>query len=231
MGCGSSMRGLARAGWLCAVLAINAAAAPERDDTDWPAWVDAEEKLRQQIAQVNDGELVFLDRDIGSAIHHHSTRILISDRSLVDGWVVLEQCHDHLDRVSAAQILFNPERSRALEVVSFRNMDTAFAQDNTIQLRGIRDASEVCLRAESRALHLLDAGVFELQNGPFMRRFLDGYYPLRVSLQIDHPADLMLADFSPEAQPGFRVRQMPGHVSIEALFEGQLRTRLRFLAP
>ena len=214
-------------GWASASVA---AAGPGDADTDWTSWVDEEEALRQRIATVNEGDLDFITGQPQDVVHHHRSRILISDTSLLDGWVQLEQCHFNLDRVAAAQIVFNPQRSRGLEVVSFRNIDNAFAEANSIQLQGIRDDSEICLRAESRALHSDDAAVFELRNGPYMRRFLDGYYPLRLSLRIDHPRSLVLADFSPETQPGFAVTQADDHIAIEALFEGQLRTRFRFLA-
>ena len=206
-----------------------AATAPGDADADWPRWVDEQEALRQRIAAVNERDLDFIPGQTQGVVHHHRSRILISDSSLLDGWVQLEQCHVNLDRVAAAQIVFNPQRSRGLAVVSFRNIDHAFAEANTIQLQGVRDDSEICLRAESRALHSDDAAVFELQNGPFMRRFLDGYYPLRLSLRIDHPRSLVLADFSPETQPGFAVTQADDHIDIEALFNGQLRTRFRFL--
>ena len=210
-------------------LALQAVTAAARDDDDWPAWVDEEEALRQRIAEVNEGELAFLDKGTERAVHHHDSRILITESSLRDGWVVMEQCHQDLDRVPAAQIVFNPERSRALEVLSYRNMEAAFAEANTVQLRGIGDASQICLRAETRALHSDGVDVFELHNGPFMRRFLDGYYPLRLSMRIDYPASLRLADHVPEIQPGFAVSQAPGRVDVEAVFEGRLHTRFRFL--
>ena len=87
----------------------------------------------------------------------------------------------------------------------------------------------VCVHAESQALRQLEDGVFELQNGPFMRRFLDGYYPLRLSLRIDYPPSLALADFTPAEQGGFSVARRPGSVRVEALFEGRLRTAFRFV--
>lgn len=195
---------------------------------DWPAWVDDAERLRQQIADVNEGELDFLPGPAAAGVHHHASRVVISEQSLHDGWIVLEQCHVNLDRVAAAQILFNPTRSRNLEVVSFDNVGAAFVEANTVQLRDIRPASRVCIRSESQALHNDTDDVFELQNGPFMRRFLDGYYPLQLTLDIEFPASLTLADFSPAAQPGFAVTEAAGRVHVEALFEGRLRTRFRF---
>ena len=197
-------------------------------DQDWPAWADAEESERQRIAAVSEGELMFLHEPPSEPVHHHSSRIVISHQSLADGWVLMEQCHEHLDCVAEAQIVFNPGRTRALEVRSYHNMDTAFVESNTVQLRGIREASKVCARLETRALHSLGMQIFELRNGPFMRRFLDGYYPLQLTIQIEYPPHLELVDYAPENQPGYVVGSIPGLLNVEALFEGELRTRFRF---
>lgn len=214
-----------------AVMAISAGSATDDAvDEGWPSWARAEAELQQRIAQVNEGQLAFLAEPPGTPVHHHSNRIRVEASSLEDGWVSLEQCHHHLDRVAAAQIVFHPERSRALAVTHFENMKTAVAKGNTVQLRGVGEASVVCLYGETRALVEIGDGVYELQNGPFMRRFLDGYYPMRVSLRIEHPSQLTLADFTPAAQPGFDVSASPGRVDAEAVFEGKLRTRFRFLA-
>ena len=199
-------------------------------EDDWPEWVKAEESLHQRIADVNEGHLAFLATQPNAPVHHHHNRIVISAHSLVDGWVVLEQCHDNLDRVAASQIIFNPQRSRSLEVVSFDNIASAFAEEHSVQLRGVQAHSRVCLRLETKALRLVANDVFELKNGPFMRRFLDGFYPMRVSLVIEYPETMSLADFSPSMQPGFSVSQAPGRVRADALFEGMLRTSFRFMS-
>ncbi len=211
-------------------VAAGGAIAAGQDADDWPDWVDEQERMRARIAQVNEGELAFLRGKPANDVHHHVNRVAISEQSLQDGWVVLEQCHDNLDRVPMAEIMFNPKRLRALDVISSRNIDAAYVEGNTVQLRGVKGDSQVCVRAETQALHIVGDGVFELRNGPFMRRFLDGYYPLHLSMRVDYPVSLALADFTPEAQPGFSVVQRPGRVDVEALFEGQLRTRLRFFA-
>lgn len=204
-------------------------ATPSQDDA-WAQRLEAEETVRQQIASVNEGDLSFLEGPPSEPVHHHRNRIIVTGSSLRDGWVTLEQCHRNLDRVAAAQIVFHPERSRALRVTGFQNMQTAEAHDNTIQLREVGADSQVCLTAQTRALVEIGEGVYELQNGPYMRRFLDGYYPMRVSMDIEFPARLTLADFTPDRQPGFTVSEAPGRVKAEALFEGQLRTRFRFLS-
>ena len=158
-------------GWMMSA----SSASTEQADQDWPAWVDVEESERKRLTAVNEGELVFLHEPPPGPVHHHSSRIVITRQSLADGWVLMEQCHERLDRVVEAQIVFNPGRTRALEVLNFHNMDTAFVESNTVQLRGIREASKVCARLETKALHSLGMQIFELRNGPFMRRFLDGY--------------------------------------------------------
>ena len=218
--------------FLCAIAVVLSGAAlhaAEADD-DWPDWVLEQERLKARIAAVNEGDLEFIaGRNVDTA-HLHQNDLMISERSLQDGWVVLKQCHTHLDQVSAAQIIFRPERSRGLKVTRARNIAQAYAKGSSVQLRGIGSDSELCLSVETRALDILDDGVFELNNGPFMRRFLDGYYPMTVRLRIAHPKNLVLADHSPEAQPGFSVDQGAGWVSATATFEGQLRTRFRFLA-
>lgn len=216
---------------LGAVLAMAPAAASSaaNEPNDWPDWADEQQVLKARIDAVNEGALVFLSDRPEAGVHHHSGRVSITSRSLQDGWVVLEQCHANLDQVSEAQILFNPGRSRHLQVISTRNIEQAFAEGNSIQLRGIRADSQVCLRAESRALQQVDSGVFELQNGPFMRRFLDGYYPLKLSLEVDFPPTLRLVDHQPDAQPGFSVDRAPGRLTVESLFEGRLRTVFRFI--
>ena len=146
---------------------------PENDA--WPAWVLAEEDLKARIARVNEGDLDFLAQAPSDPVHYHQNRIVLTTSSLRNGWVDLEQCHRHLDRVAEAQILFHPERSRALKVTRFKNMQSAVAERNTIQLRHVEAASEVCLSGQTKAMVEIGDGVYELRNGPFMRRFLDGY--------------------------------------------------------
>lgn len=223
-----SVDGLCAIG-LLALFSATPGAGSDDGGGDWSDWVDEQERLRQRIADVNEGELSFLTEGPESLVHHHVNHILITPQSLVDGWVVLDQCHRNLDRVSEAQIVFDPERSRALEVMSVRNVDAAYVERHAVQLRGVGEGSEVCLRLETRALHPLGGGLFELRNGPFMRRFLDGFYPLRLSLRVDYPTSMTLVDFVPEAQPGFVVSRNAGRIGVEATFEGRLYTAFRFV--
>ncbi len=89
--------------------------------------------------------------------------------------------------------------------------------------------ARLCLEAESRALMREADGYYYLRNGPFMRRFLDGYYPMHVTAEIVYPIrHLRITDVQPTVQPGMSVKHAPGIVHIDAWFEGQLNTRVVF---
>jgi hypothetical protein len=199
-----------------------AATEPETDPWDQP-------DLQEQVAAVSDGELRFVSAQRAAGAHSHRNRIRITEGSLADGWVSLEQCHRDLDAVPAVQIVFHPQRIRALRVLSAAGIGQARVEGHSVQLRDVAPGASLCLRGESRALHDLGAGHYRLRNGPYMRRFLDGYYPMRVSLDIGYPAErLRLASHSPATQAGLRVTQGAGKVELDAAFEGRLVTCFDF---
>ncbi|MGD2084017.1 MAG: alpha/beta hydrolase [Chromatiales bacterium] len=191
-------------------------------------WSDDDPEAR--ALAVNEGELELLAQPPGKPVHHHHNEIFIEPGSLRTGWVRLEQCHEHLDPVPALEIVYHPERIRKLRVLSLESVGQALVVDHSIQLEDVRPGGRICVSAESRALSDLGEGRFELRNGPFMRRFLDGYYPMRVSMAIHHPEDVRLHGHEPGAQPGFDVLSTPGQVTMDAWFEGKLYTRFRFCA-
>jgi hypothetical protein len=60
-----------------------------------------------------------------------------------------------------------------------------------------------------------------------MRRFLDGYYPLHVTIEIELPSDcLHFQGITPPQQRGFQVQQKPNRLFIDTWFEGQLQTAI-----
>ena len=64
-----------------------------------------------------------------------------------------------------------------------------------------------------------------------MRRFLDGYYPMRVSMDIEVPREyLRFVDTRPHRQDGFKVHETAGGVHVDTWFEGKLYTEVRFEA-
>lgn len=198
-------------------------AEPDAEDT----WADHSE---EKALQVNEGELIFLPaRAQAMDVHHHHNRIILHPSSLLDGWITLQQCHRHIDTVSEAQIVFHKERIRDLKIDSYRNISRVWVAGHTVQLRGVLHDAELCITGRSKALSSNQDGTYVLQNGPFMRRFLDGYYPMHVTMDIIFPANcLHIKHMSPQKQSGFEVWQDTNRLSIDAWFEGRLLTIITF---
>jgi hypothetical protein len=181
---------------------------------------------------VNEGGLVFLEEPPGKPVHHHRNAVQITERSLDDGWTVLHQCHENLDQVPATQIVFNAERVRNLEVVKAGNVGRAWVDGPSVQLRDVGPGAKVCLRAETLALRNHGDGTYSLNSGPFMRRFLDGYYPMRVSMSVELlTPEIRIVGIEPPPQRGFRVQQRPDRIAYDTWFEGRLFTEIRFATP
>ena len=206
---------------LIAVLVAPAAVAAP--DPEVLLFDDAEERARR----VNEGELVLLATPPERPVHHHMTRLEITRDGLASGWVTLQQCHEGLDRVPDAQIVYQPGKLRRLELVAHRNIEAAWVEGDSVQLRNVGADAVVCIAAEARALHPVGEGRYELRNGPFMRRFLDGYFPMHVTLEVLLPEGVSLTGTSPEPQPGFTLRPSGRWWLVDAWFEGRLSTVLR----
>lgn len=178
---------------------------------------------------VNEGTLHFLETLPAKPVHHHQNHIRIDTDSLASGWVGLSQCHDHLDAVPSAQITFREGFVRDLRVVAFTHIKDVWIEGASVQLRHVEPGARLCLSAQTRALRSTGNGYFNLINGPYMRKFLDGYYPMRVTLAVDYPAQsLTLVDISPPAQAGLDIVEQPGAIRVEAVFEGELQTMIQF---
>ncbi|MFP5409280.1 MAG: hypothetical protein ACLGGY_08385, partial [Gammaproteobacteria bacterium] len=173
----------------------------------------------ESAASVNEGSLQFLETVPVKRYHHHQNQIRIDADSLSSGWVHLSQCHDNLDAVERAQITFREGFVRDLKVERFSRIADTWIEGASVQLRNIERGARLCLSAQTRALRHNGNGYYNLLSGPYMRKFLDGYYPMRVALAVDYPSDqLTLIDVSPAPQPGFKFEEAPGHVGLDALF-------------
>jgi hypothetical protein len=173
--------------------------------------------------------LEFLLRPPAEPVHHHYNRIRITTSSLQDGWVVLDQCHRHLDSVPKLEIVYNPQRIRNIRIVSRRNIGTVNLVGANLQLSDIQSAAEICLVADSKALHNLGNGAYQLRNGPYMRRFLDGYYPMRLSLEVNYlNSRLRLVGQRPLPTQPIEDTSNDGLFKWSGWFTGRLSTEIDF---
>lgn len=179
---------------LCGAASMPAVLSMAASD-DWSE-IEKEAALEQQALEVNEGELQLLDSPPETAAHHHENRLMITGQSLKDGWVTMYQCHSNLDKVAASQIVYNKGLIRNIKVLSLQNIGSARVEGHTVQMKDIADESKICISADKKALSN-NNGLYYLKLGPFMRRFLDGYYPMHVQLEICYPAFLRLISASP----------------------------------
>ena len=180
-------------------------------------------------ADVNEGELNFLSAPPKKIVHHHHNVLTIDDRTVRDGWGKLRQCHSNLDKVPATQIVFREDRVSDLKIVSFSGIEEAWVEGSTVQLKQVGADAKICVELRSKVLYKQPDGDLHVANGPFMRRFLDGYYPMHVSMEvIVKTKKLRFVDITPAKQSGFAVKIAPRLVSFDAWFEGRLNTLLRF---
>lgn len=182
---------------------------------------------------VNEGEIEFFATEAAQPEHQQTMRVTLTGQSITSGWVAVEQCHEALDRVDRLEIVFHPERTRDLQVLEYHNIGKAWREGPRVIVRHVRPHSRICLRSESRVLRPLQShdstALFEIVNGPFMRRFLDGYYPLTLALEVVYPQEILqLRDARPLAQPGWEIQRYSGRVSLHGRFAGKLSTRLQF---
>ncbi len=195
---------------------------PLEDDSLWGETVSPDQ------TQTTSPEIKFLTEEPEQVPHHHQNQITLSPSSLEDGWVDLRQCHSDIAPIRRMVIAYNEERIEDLQVESTTNIDLAEARGDRVDLRGVHKDSEVCVTARMRVIEHEGDGVYTMENGPFVRRFLDGYFPMRVTMAVNWgDLDLRLEETHPEAQEGFDVVESDHGIILDTLFEGELRTQVR----
>jgi len=95
----------------------------------------------------------------------------------------------------------------------------------------VQKAAELCTSAMVRIFYLNPDGSYSLINGPFHRKFLDGYFPYHLTLEVVYPASRLNVNYTiPVEQPGFSVKQDAGKLVLDGIFEGILNVEIVFQA-
>lgn len=207
----------------CAAIAGNVSS----EDIELEDWFNRESE--PAAPQLREGEFVFLSPPPDNKTLHSINVITVTRSSIDDGWVQLRQCYEGLDAVPAAEVVYRYRKLRHLRIHSKTNIGQAVSRGQTVQLTDVRQDATLCIRAEAQILYPQADGRFLLRNGPFHRSFLDGYFPLHVSVGVQFPSALLqYLDTSPQAQPGFRVDVKGEHVDIDSWFVGKLTIEVLF---
>jgi hypothetical protein len=210
---------------------ISAEPLSEQEIEDW-----FNDDSEQDIDDVNEGRLEFIppvtDKDILST----EGLITITDDSLKTGMVSLRQCYRNLDAVAEMDVVYSYKNMERLQIVSSGNIAAASVAGNSIQLQGVAESAFVCITAEAKLLENTAnentaEDSYRLSYGPYYRRFLDGYYPYRVTMTIEYPQKrLSFSAISPPSRPLFELQKQPGELFMDTWFEGVLRVDITFSA-
>lgn len=201
-------------------------------DGDAESWFDQAEAEAARLRQINTGSLDFHASPPATRIHQLYNRLDIHPASLAGGYVDLRQCHAQLDPIHRAEIRYRYQRMQGLRLESWQGMERAWVEGDSVQMINVEEGAQLCIRARVAILRPREGGGYTLRSGPFHRRFLDGYFPMRVILDIHYPPDLLDFDYlEPRPQPGFTLSQADGALRLEALFSGRLTLELGFRVP
>lgn len=197
------------------------------EQTPGEDWFEDDSDL--DIEDVNEGELTFIAPISDKSILHSGSVLSITEKSLATGWVGLEQCYRNLDRVDKMDVVYRYKNIKQLKIISSGNISEAKVDGQTIQLEDVSASAYICVQAEVQILEKINQDTFVLSNGPYYRRFLDGYYPYHITVSISYPAErLTYTRISPAPQPLFEVIQQPGRLLIDTWFEGVLLIDIQF---
>lgn len=210
-----------------AILWMLVAWGPATSGEETPDWSIDEQHITSK--PVDEGTLQFLDVVPKEQIHHHQNTIIIAPRSLRDGWVQLEQCHHHLDPVARTDIVFKEGRVRNLKLLDYSGVGAVNLSEASIEMLNVQRDAWICLKLQSKALTSEKHGHYVLRTGPYMRRFLDGYFPMHLTMAVHYPCDLLsVSKTRPRAQTGFQIATEACKLSVDAWFRGRLNTEIHF---
>lgn len=217
--------------WYCSFLTLPVSVADEIGHSQDPddSWLD-DFTEEQSVHQVGKGELVFLAEPPASKTLHSINNITVTGNSLETGWVQVNQCYRGLDAVPQTEIIYRYREMRKLHIRNSTHIGQAVARGQTVELTGVMEDASLCVQADAKILQQMNDGRYSLRNGPFHRRFLDGYFPLHVGFTVHYPPALLVFTGSvPETQPGFTRVSSPGKVAIDTWFAGTLMIEVQFL--
>jgi hypothetical protein len=196
------------------------------------AWLEDDSyfEMMQKIREVNEGDLQFVASFDARTAYHMKNEVMLNAQSLETGWGDMLQCHYNLDAVSVLEIVYGADTTKSLALVSQSNIERAQVSQGLVRLEGLKPGAQVCISGRTHALQK-QGQQWVFSRGPFMRKFLDGYYPLQIDLKVSWPENqLRLTETTPESSIGYRRIDRPGEVQVRYQFEGRLQSRFVFEA-
>ena len=189
-------------------------------------WFNSDDEL--PTTKVNGGQLKFLASKPTKKTFHSVINVTLNQNSIDNGWVTLTQCYKNLDPIRRTAIVYRKNLLKDLTVISSTNIKTAEVSGNKVFLQDVAKNASLCVSLKSRTFYQNKDLSFSLVNGPYHRKFLDGYYPYHLNLNVHYDPTLKFKYSLPKSQPGFDIKQQSNSLLIDTLFEGRLKTEFRF---
>lgn len=204
-------------------------AAREPTEEELERWLEDDEQELPYPDYSSGAELNFIAPITDRRIPHSHTRLSISLDSLAEGWVAMRQCHEGLDPVPDAQVVYRFRAMRELQVLESQHISSAMVEGQSVQLKDVGHQARLYVSAMVQILNPVPEGGFHLRYGPFKRKFLDSYFPMHVSLEITYPQELLdLSKFTPQADGAYQLTREAGRLVADTWFSGELTFEMDF---
>ena len=217
---------------LCALLWRYAPGSPlarEPSEEELERWFESDEQRYPVELRGGDEQLVFIPPDPAQRIPFSQTHLGISSQSLQSGWVSVVQCHDGLDPVPDAEVVYRFRQMRKLRVTEASGIGQAWVEGQSVQLKDVRKGARLCTELEAKVLTQLQDGHYRMRYGPFQRRFLDSYFPLHVALKVQYPPGMLVFEqITPTPGKHYELVRKEDGLELDAWFKGQLTFELLF---
>ncbi len=214
---------------LIALVAPCPVLAQELNEEELERWFEDDEQLEPYVKRGGGEQLEFLAPDTSQRIPFSQTRLHLTPRSVQTGWVGVVQCHDGLDPVPDAEVVYRFRRMRNLRVTEASGIGRAWVVGQSVQLKDVGKAARLCVELEAQVLYRQTNALYLLRYGPFQRKFLDSYFPMHIVLEVEYgETSLKLEEITPAPTQGFARRQGRNRLALEGWFRGKLTVELLF---
>jgi len=175
----------------------------------------------------SEGEIKFLRERPDPGAYSFQSRVKIIPTSLENGIVDIATCHIQLDPIRKVVIVFNPERVQAIVIRSMSRVASAEIKGNEVTLTDVERGATVCIDLRSRALDKITDLTYQLNAGPLMRRYFDGYLPMSAQLRVDWPKDMFSVESTlPEKREGVQVVEGSDGMQLDTIFAGTMTAKI-----
>ncbi|WP_173271889.1 hypothetical protein [Thiosulfatimonas sediminis] len=209
---------------------------PIKDEDLTPAekaWLEDDSNLN---ISVNEGQLTYVDPALTEGNYALENRLRILKDATQTQQIEFTQCHKNLDAINSIEIVYNPKTTTNLDVLSSTNIANIEVGADKVALSKVQKGAQICIRGISTTLtYNPTLQVWELPRGPYMRKFLDGYYPMHLQEVLElGESNLAFVKLQIKNGPAIQPLKQIGQnangttVTFDYYFEGRLQPTYQF---